>query len=116
MKKAATYFALTLGGVCWVVAAYFCHFYYTRYHEAVTDLEHRINSFDMRLATLEAHKSRELTPVRVWAVISTADRPPDNGLHFLRFAREAFRRFFRGYQREARAISAAGASFADGCN
>jgi hypothetical protein len=82
MKKAATYFALTLAGVCFVVAAYFCHFYYTRYHETVTDLEHRINSFDTRLATLEAHKSRELTPVRVWAVISTGDRPPDDSLRF----------------------------------
>ena len=74
--------ALTIAGVCCVVAAYFCQFYYSRYHSAVTDLESRINSFDMRLGRLEAHKSRELTPVRVWAVISTSDRPADERVRF----------------------------------
>lgn len=82
MKKAVTFLALTVAGVCLVVAAYFCHFYYTRYQSAVTELESRINSFDMRLATLEGHKARTLTPVRVWAVISTADKPPDEGVRF----------------------------------
>lgn len=65
-----------------MVAAYFCHFYYTRYRNSVTELESRINGFDMRLATLEAHKSRELTPVHVWGMISTADRSEDGNLHF----------------------------------
>src|SRR5262245_27293893 len=82
MKKAAKFFAVTIAGVCWVVAAYFCHFYYTRYQSTVTDLESRINSFDTRLAVLEGHKARQLTPVRVWAVISTADKPPDEGVRF----------------------------------
>jgi hypothetical protein len=82
MKKAATFFALTVAGVCLVVAAYFCQFYYTRYQTTVTGIEGRIISFDMRLATLEGHKARTLTPVRVWAVISTADRPPDRGIRF----------------------------------
>lgn len=77
MKKIAPYLTLTACGVCLVVAAYFSHFYYTRYQDTVTDLEHHINFFEMRLAELEAHKSRELTPVRVSAVISTTDRPPD---------------------------------------
>ncbi len=72
--------ALTIAGVCCVVAAYFCHFYYTRYQGTVTELESRINGFDMRLATLEAHKSRELTPVHVWGVISTTDRPTDENM------------------------------------
>src|SRR5258706_1322236 len=70
--------ALALAGVCCVVSAYFCQFYYTRYQNTVTELEYRINSFDMRLATLEGHKSRELTPVRVWEMISTTDRPADS--------------------------------------
>jgi hypothetical protein len=70
-------FALTIAGVCCVVAAYFCQFYYYRYHDAATGLESRINSFDMRLSRLEAHKSRDLTPVRVWGMISTTDRPAD---------------------------------------
>jgi len=74
--------ALTITGVCCVVAAYFCNFYYTRYQSAVTELESRINAFDMRLATLEAHKSRELTPVHVWGIISTADRAADEQMHF----------------------------------
>lgn len=82
MKKTATCFALTGAGVCLVVAAYFCHFYYARYRNTVTELETRINSFDMRLATLESHKSRELTPMRVWAVISTSDRPADEPVRF----------------------------------
>jgi hypothetical protein len=73
-------FAIT--GFVGVMTAYFCHYYYTLYHNTVTDLEHRINGFDMRLATLEAHKSRELTPVRVWAVISTSDKPADEGIRF----------------------------------
>jgi hypothetical protein len=77
MKKAATFFALTLAGVCLVVAAYFSQFYYTRYNNTVTHLESRISSFDTRLATLEGHKARTLTPVRVSARISTTDRPPD---------------------------------------
>jgi len=84
MNKIATFLALTVAGVCLVVAAYFCHFYHTRYQSTVTDLESRINSFDMRLATLEGHKARTLTPVRVWAVISTADRPLSERVRFYR--------------------------------
>src|SRR5258708_39571413 len=82
MKKAISYAALMIAGVCLVVAAYFRPFYYPRYQSTVTELDSRINSFDMRLATLEAHKSRELTPVRVWAVISTSDKPADEGIRF----------------------------------
>ncbi len=76
MKKAIPFVALIVAGICMVVAVYFCHFYYTR------ELESRLNYFDHRLATLEAHKSRQLTPVRVWAVISTSDKPADEGLRF----------------------------------
>ena len=73
-------FALTVTGVCWVVAASFCLFYYTRYQNTVTELETRINGFDSRLAALEAHKCRELTPVRFWGVISTTDRPMSDAM------------------------------------
>lgn len=41
MKKAILYIALTIGGVCLVVAAYYCHFYYAQYHNVVTELESR---------------------------------------------------------------------------
>jgi hypothetical protein len=83
MKKALPFLiALMISGVCCLVAAYFCHFYYTLYRNTATELEYRINSFDMRLATLEAHKSRELTPVHVWGVISTADRSEDQNMRF----------------------------------
>lgn len=70
--------ALTISGVCCVVAAYFCHYYYTLHENTVTGVESHLSSFDMRLATLEAHKSRELTPVHVWGLISTTDRPEDH--------------------------------------
>lgn len=69
--------SLTIGGVCCVVAAYFCHFYYSRYQSTVTLVERNLSSFSARLSDLEKHKSRELTPIRIWGVISTADRPPD---------------------------------------
>jgi hypothetical protein len=82
MKKTVSFVALTVAGICCLVAAYFCQFYYSRYHNAVTGLESRIDSFDMRLATLEGHKSRELTPVHVWGVISTTDQPVDEGMRF----------------------------------
>jgi len=82
MKKSLLVTALSISAVCCVVAAYFCQFYYTRYRNTVTELEYRINAFDTRLTTLEAHKSRELTPVHVWGVISTADRQEDEQLHF----------------------------------
>ena len=62
MKKAISFLALAIAGVCIVVAAYFSHFYYTRYQSTVTDLESRINSFEMRLATLEGHKRHTIGP------------------------------------------------------
>src|SRR5258708_26598944 len=82
MRKLFPLAALTIAGISCVVAAYFCHFYYTRYQGAVTELESRINGFDSRLATLEAHKSRELTPIHVWGAISTTDRPGDETMGF----------------------------------
>ena len=74
--------SLTIAGVCCVVAAYFCQFYYSRYQSTVTLVERNLSSFSARLSELEKHKSRELTPVRIWGVISTADRPPDEGMKF----------------------------------
>jgi len=85
MKKAIPFVALTAAGICMVVTAYFCQFYYTRYQNAenaLARLESRINYFDNRLNTLEAHKSRQLTPVRFWGVISTSDKPADEHIRF----------------------------------
>ncbi|PWU10864.1 MAG: hypothetical protein C5B50_24635 [Verrucomicrobia bacterium] len=82
MKKIFTLTAaVTVSVVCCVVAAYYCHYYYTLYHHNVTELESRINSFDMRLGTLEAHKCKELTPFSCWGLISTTDREADGDSH-----------------------------------
>ena len=77
MKKAISFLAFAVAGIACLVAAYFCHFYYHLYRDAVTGLESRVNGFDMRLATLEGHKTRELTPIRVWGIMSTLDHSPD---------------------------------------
>lgn len=82
MKKMANYIGLTLAGICCIVAAYFCQFYYHRYKTLTTSLEGHVSSFEQRLASLENHKSRELTPVRVWGKISTTDLPPDEHMKF----------------------------------
>lgn len=37
-----------------------------------------VDSFDQRLARLEAHKAKELTPVRVHGFISTTDHPEED--------------------------------------
>lgn len=72
--------AFTVSGICLVIAAYFCHYYYNLYQNSVTDLESRIQGFEHRLGALESHKARELTPVHVWGMISTTDRTPDDYL------------------------------------
>lgn len=82
MKKVVAFVAWTGAGVCIVVAAYFCNFYYTRYQNIATELDSRINSFDRRLATLEGHKARQLTPLHIWGLISTTDRPADEHMRF----------------------------------
>jgi len=82
MKKAITFFALTVAGVCCVVAAYFCHFYYIRYQNVVTELESHINSFEARLATLEGHKPKDLIPSYAAAEISTTDRQASDSFRF----------------------------------
>jgi hypothetical protein len=76
MKKAIPFVALIVAGICVVEAVYFCGFYYTR------ELQSRLNYFDHRLATLEAHKSRQLTPVHFWGVISTSDKPTEEHIRF----------------------------------
>jgi hypothetical protein len=70
--------ALTIAGMCCVFTGYFCHFYSARYQRIVSALDYDMNRFEMRLGTLEAHKSRELTPIRIWGLISTSDRPKDS--------------------------------------
>lgn len=76
---------LLIAGICCIVTTYFCQFYYFRYRNAraaIDDFEIRINDFDARLSQLESHKSRQLTPIRVWAVISTTDKPLDKDIQF----------------------------------
>ncbi len=75
--------ALAVAGTCCVIAAYFCHFYYTLYRGAVSDVERQMGYFEQRLAALETHKSRDLTPVHVMGIISTTDQPADEFLSHL---------------------------------
>jgi hypothetical protein len=80
MKRIAPFaVVLTIARVRFIVAAYFCHFCYMRYRDTVTELENRINAFDMRLATLEGHKSRELTHERreIDRATAAGSVPPD---------------------------------------
>ncbi len=74
MKRAIPLIALAVAGVCCIAAAYFCQFYYSRYQTVVTQLEDRINSFDMQLARLESEKPKHLIPSYATAEISTSDR------------------------------------------
>jgi hypothetical protein len=80
VKKAILILALTAAGVCLIVSAYFCQFYYSRYRDVTSRLEGSVSYFGERLAILEAHKSRELTPVHVRGWISTADQPAEEHL------------------------------------
>ena len=82
MKRAIPFFALVVAGVCCIVAAYFCHFYYNRYQTVITELEGRINGFDMRLATLESYKPKHLIPSYASAEISTSDRQASDSFRF----------------------------------
>lgn len=78
--------ATTFVAVCCIVAAFSCHFYYQRFRGHFESVDDRINSFDARLGQLEAHKARELRPVRYWGIISTSDRPANErvGMHVKR--------------------------------
>ena len=82
MKRAITFFALAVAGVCCIVAAYFCQFYYSRYKTVVTELENRINGFDERLARLERYKPKHLIPSYAPAQISTTDHPSENSMRW----------------------------------
>ncbi len=69
---------IAIVGISCIIAAYYCHFYYTLHKSEVTDLERRINSFDQRLGRLEAHKARNLKAYKFWGEISTTDQPRDS--------------------------------------
>ena len=72
--------ALAVAGVCCVVAACFCHFYYTLYRHASTELE---RSVDGRISQLQGDVERlagqkHFSPIRARLFISTTDRPEDD--------------------------------------
>lgn len=68
--------ALTVAGVCCIVAAYFCHFYYTLYRNASTQLEQSVDSRikELQFEVQRLAKQRHFAPMRVRAVISTTDQ------------------------------------------
>ena len=71
---------LTVAGVCCIVSAYFCHFYYTLYRHASTELE---QSVDSRITSLQYEvellaKQKHFTPIRAHGVISTTDKEADH--------------------------------------
>lgn len=69
--------AVLIVGLCLLVAAYFCHYYYTLNQYTALQLkgmlESRIDSLEGRAGRLEAHKPRHLIPIRLFGQISTTD-------------------------------------------
>jgi hypothetical protein len=71
--------ALTLAGVCCILAAYFCHFYYTLYQQTHTELQVnldvQIDSLRREIARLANQK--HFHPIRARGWISTTDVQSD---------------------------------------
>jgi hypothetical protein len=70
--------AVTAAGVCCIIAAYFCHFYYTLYRQASTNLEQSVDSRIKQLQWDVEHlaKQRHFRPIRARVFISTTDKQP----------------------------------------
>lgn len=70
--------ALTVAGVCCIIAAYFCHFYYTLYRHASTDLEQSVDSQikELRWDVERLAKQKHFRPIRARLFISTTDNQP----------------------------------------
>jgi hypothetical protein len=66
--------AILIAGACCAVTGYLSHSEYIRAQAATAQLQQYVGGLDARLTGLEAHKARELTPIRVWGMISTTDR------------------------------------------
>lgn len=75
MKKVAPLIALIAAVSSCIAVVLLCRFYDKSYKRTVSELESRIIALDRRVAAFEGHGARILTPVHVWAVISTSDRP-----------------------------------------
>ncbi len=76
--------ALTVAGVCCIVAAYFCHFYYTLYQQTHTELQ---VSMDAQIESLRQEvtrlaKQKHFKPIRARAWISTTDLQPNESLGY----------------------------------
>ena len=71
--------ALALAGICCIVAAYFCHFYYTLYQQTHTELQvnmdGQIDSLRQEVARLARQK--HFRPIRARGWLSTTDLQPD---------------------------------------
>jgi hypothetical protein len=74
--------ALTGTGVCCIIAAYFCHFYYTLYRHASTDLEQSVDSQikELRWEVERLAKQKHFRPIRARLFVSTTDKQPDDWL------------------------------------
>jgi hypothetical protein len=68
--------ALTFAGVSCIIAGYFCHFYYTLYRHASTDLEQTVDSRIKQLHwdVERLAKQRHFRPIRARLFISTTDQ------------------------------------------
>ena len=71
---------LTVAGICCIVAAYFCHFYYTLYRHASTELEANVDSRvgELQYAVEQLAKQKHFAPIRASGVISTSDREAEH--------------------------------------
>lgn len=72
--------AITVSGVCCIIAAYFCHFYYTLYRRASTELQQSVDSRirDLQQEVDRLAKQKHFRPIRARVFISTTDLQPDN--------------------------------------
>jgi hypothetical protein len=77
--------ALAFAGVCCIVAAYFCHFYYALYRQTRTELqvslEDQIDTLRQEMARLA--KQKHFIPIRAQAWISTTDLQADESMGYI---------------------------------
>lgn len=76
---------LTFAGVCCIITAYYCHFYYTLYQENRGDLQLHVDNqiSELRQQLGDLAKQRHFSVIRAWGVISTTDLPGDESLGYL---------------------------------
>jgi len=88
VKKISIFLGIAFVGICCIVGAYYCHFYYnlyqgtkTRWQSDLDGLDSRLKELESRMGRLEAHKARNLKPFHLSCEISTTDQPSFGSLN-----------------------------------